>query len=87
MVKITINSIQLRITIIKQRQWTDYSVNTLHQKIKEIYHPSIIQEWKLNIDAADYEKNMTLTCVPSTNVFNLIDNLGTEIKKIRQLKL
>ena len=25
-------------------------------QIKEIYHPSIIQEWKLNIDAADYEK-------------------------------
>ena len=27
-------------------------------QIKEIYHPAIIQEWKLNIDAADYEKNM-----------------------------
>ena len=25
-------------------------------QIKEIYHPEIIQEWKLNIDAADYEK-------------------------------
>ena len=27
-------------------------------QIKEIYHPEIIQEWKLNIDAAEYEKNM-----------------------------
>ena len=35
-------------------------------QIKEIYHPAIIQEWKLNIDAAEYEKNMTLTHVPST---------------------
>ena len=35
-------------------------------QIKEIYHPEIIQEWKLNIDAAEYEKNMTLSHVPST---------------------
>ena len=35
-------------------------------QIKEIYHPAIIQEWKLNINAAEYEKNMTLTHVPST---------------------
>ena len=34
-------------------------------KIKEIYHPAIIQEWKLNIDASEYEKNMTLSHVPS----------------------
>ena len=25
-------------------------------QIKEIYHPAIIQEWKLNVDAAEYEK-------------------------------
>ena len=25
-------------------------------QINEIYHPEIIQEWKLNIDAAEYEK-------------------------------
>ena len=25
-------------------------------QIKEIYHPEIIQEWKLNIDAVEYEK-------------------------------
>ena len=35
-------------------------------QIKEIYHTEIIQEWKLNIDAAEYEKNMTLSHVPST---------------------
>ena len=35
-------------------------------QINEIYHPAIIQEWKLNIDAAEYEKNMTLTHVTST---------------------
>ena len=34
-------------------------------KIKEIYHPEIIQEWKLNIDSADYEKNMSLPHLPS----------------------
>ena len=25
-------------------------------KIKEVNHPEFIQEWKLNIDAAEYEK-------------------------------
>ena len=35
-------------------------------QIKEIYHPEIIQEWKLNIDAAEYEKNISLTRLPST---------------------
>ena len=34
-------------------------------KIKEIYHPAILQEWKLNIDAAEYENNMILFHVPS----------------------
>ena len=34
-------------------------------QIKEIYHPAIIQERKLNIDAAEYEKNMVLTHLPS----------------------
>ena len=34
-------------------------------KIKEIYYPEIIQEWKLNIDAAEYEKNMILFHVHS----------------------
>ena len=35
-------------------------------QIKEIYHPEIIQEWKLNIDAAEYEKNMSFTHLPSS---------------------
>ena len=25
-------------------------------QLKEIYHPEILQEWKLNIDAKEYEK-------------------------------
>ena len=25
-------------------------------QLKEIYYPAILQEWKLNIDAAEYEK-------------------------------
>ena len=35
-------------------------------QIKEIYHPAIIQEWKLNIDSAEYENNMSLTHLPSS---------------------
>ena len=27
-------------------------------QIKEIHHPALLQEWKLNLDAAEYEKNM-----------------------------
>ena len=27
-------------------------------KIKEINHPAFLQEWKLNIDTEEYEKNM-----------------------------
>ena len=27
-------------------------------QIKEISHPAFLQEWKLNIDAAEYERNM-----------------------------
>ena len=34
-------------------------------QIKEIYHPEIIQEWKLNIDVAEYEKNMAKSHLPS----------------------
>ena len=26
-------------------------------QLKQIYHPAILQEWKLNIDAKEYEKN------------------------------
>ena len=40
-------------------------------QINEIYNPAVIQEWKLYIDAAEYEKNMTLTHVPSTkNIYS-----------------
>ena len=32
-------------------------------QIKEKHHPAIIQEWKLNIDAAEYEKKYDfITC-------------------------
>ena len=27
-------------------------------QIKEINHPAFLQEWKLNLDVAEYEKNM-----------------------------
>ena len=27
-------------------------------QIEEIHHPALLQEWKLNIDAAEYEKYM-----------------------------
>ena len=27
-------------------------------KIKETHHPALLQEWKLNIDAAEYKTNM-----------------------------
>ena len=43
-------------------------------QIKEIHYPEILQEWKLNINDAEYEKNMTLTHVPYTkNKINRID--------------
>ena len=34
-------------------------------QIKEINHPAIIQEWKLNIDGAEYEIKMAKTNIPS----------------------
>ena len=27
-------------------------------KIKEIHHPALLQEWKLNLDSAEYERNI-----------------------------
>ena len=27
-------------------------------QIKKIHHPELLQEWKLNLDAAEYETNM-----------------------------
>ena len=32
-------------------------------QLKEIYHPEILQEWKLNIDTAEYEKNDFISCI------------------------
>ena len=32
--------------------------NKVTPQIKEINHPSLLQEWKLNLDAAEYEKSM-----------------------------
>ena len=43
-------------------------------QLKEIYHPAILQEWKLNIDAKEYENNMTLSHVPPVKTINRIDN-------------
>ena len=34
-------------------------------QIKEINHPEFLQEWKLNIDAAEYERNMAENYRPS----------------------
>ena len=34
-------------------------------QIKENNYPSFLQEWKLNIDAAEYERNMAETYIPS----------------------
>ena len=45
-------------------------------QIKEINHPELLQEWKLNLDAADYEKNMKANMYkPSEKKkFNCVDN-------------
>ena len=49
-----------------QREEMDRLFRTyITPQMKEIYHPAILQEWKLNIDAAEYEKNMILFHVPS----------------------
>ena len=55
-------------------------------QIKEIYHPAIIQEWKLNIDAAEYEKNVTISHVPSyfkKIIVLMISNTG--LRQLNQL--
>ena len=45
-------------------------------QIKEINHPSLLQELKLNLDAAEYENNMKANMYkPSVkNKFNRVDN-------------
>ena len=44
--------------------------------IKEINHPSLLQEWKLNIDAAEYEKNIDANLYKASekNKINCIDS-------------
>ena len=27
-------------------------------QIEEVHHPALLQEWKLNLDAAEYERNI-----------------------------
>ena len=54
-------------------------------KIKEIYHPAIIQEWKLNIDASEYENNMTLSYVLSTKKNDLKVSKDINIKNCTEL--
>ena len=45
-------------------------------QIKEINHPEIIQEWRLNIDATEYETNMARSNLPShKKKINRIDDL------------
>ena len=45
-------------------------------QIKEINNPAFIQEWKLNLDAAEYENNMKANMYkPSLKKkFNRVDN-------------
>ena len=35
----------------------------LTPQIKEIHHPALLQEWKINLDAAEYEKISRLTFI------------------------
>ena len=41
-------------------------------QIKDIQHPELLQEWKLNLDAAEYEKNMKANMYESSEKINLI---------------
>ena len=45
-------------------------------QIKEINHPELLQEQKLNLDAAEYEKNMKANMYKpyEKNKFNPVDN-------------
>ena len=53
-------------------------------QIKEIYHPEIIQERNLNIDTAEYEKNMTISHVRSyLKKINRIDDFEHCLESIK----
>ena len=41
-------------------------------KTKEIHHPALLQEWKPNLDAAEYEKNMKANMYKPSGKRNLI---------------
>ena len=43
-------------------------------QIKEINHPAFLQEWKLNIDAAEYERNMAANMY-NTSQKKIIDRI------------
>ena len=44
-------------------------------QIKEIYNPTTIQEWMLNIDASEYENNIAKSHLPShKKKINCIDD-------------
>ena len=44
-------------------------------QIKEINYPGLLQESKLNIDDADYEKYMKANMyIPSKKILNRVDN-------------
>ena len=46
-------------------------------QLKDIYHPAILQEWKLNIDAKEYEKNMLHYSKPSKKNLIVLTSLNT----------
>ena len=77
---ITSTSNTLKNLVINSNYHSSYSTEELNTKneqmsnifstyvtpqMKEINHPAIIQEWKLNIDASDYERNMAENYRPS----------------------
>ena len=41
-------------------------------QVKEIHLPAFLQEWKLNLDAAEYEKNMKANMYKPSKKRNLI---------------
>ena len=46
-------------------------------QIKEIHHPALLQEWKINIDAAEYLKKLWLTCINPLEKRNLTVSIFT----------
>ena len=58
----------------KEEMITIFSTYVTPQ-IKEIHHPALLQEWKLNLDAAEYENNMKDNIYkPSEKKSNLVDS-------------